>query len=158
MTCFHIAIAASILALTAASAPAADFPKKGATKATGYFTGGPVEALEGWEAGSNPEIYVSSGMIRNEKEGGPFDTNYVRCIGQDVTIAGKLLDNGFCTETDKAGDMIFLTYSGEGFTYIGGTGKYKGITGGGTNKGDPTFQDGKNWAAVVSFEKHWEIK
>ena len=158
MTYFHIAIAASILALTAASAPAADFPKKGTTKATGYLTGGPVETLEGWEAGSNPEISVSSGVIRNEKAGGPFDNNYIRCIGQDVMIADKFLSNGVCTETDKAGDMIFITYSGEGFTFIGGTGKYKGITGGGTDKSDIVFQGKKNWAIIDAYEKHWEIK
>lgn len=158
MNCFNTAIAATMLALTATAAFAAEFPKSGSTKATGYFTATVTDQLDGWEAEWQPENYVMTGIIRNEKDGGPFDKSFIRCIGVEAMVAGQFWDNGTCTETDKDGDKIFITYGVGTFTYIGGTGKYKGITGGGTNKGDPTFQDKKNWAAVVAFEKHWEIK
>lgn len=158
MNRFHIAVAASALALTSASAFAADFPQSGATKATGYLTGSSVEGLDGWATGSNPEIYVQSGVVRGEKDGGPFDKMYLRCIGQDVSIAGKISDNGACTETDKAGDMIFESYGSDGFTFVGGTGKFKGITGGGTGKLEMVFEGAKNWPIIATWDKHWEIK
>ena len=156
MNRFTTTIAASLLAATAASA--ADFPKSGNTKATGYFTATVTDQLAGWEADWQPENYVMTGILRNEKDGGPFDKSFIRCIGVEAMVAGQFWDNGTCTETDKDGDKIFITYGVGTFAYIGGTGKYKGMTGGGTNTGNPIFQDGKNWAAVVEFEKHWEIK
>jgi hypothetical protein len=158
MNCFKTAIAASMLALTATSAFAAEFPKSGSTKATGYLTATITDQLDGWEAEWQPENYVMTGIIRNEKDGGPFDKSFLRCIGVEAMVAGAIWDNGTCTETDKDGDKIFITYVVGVFTFIGGTGKYKGITGGGPTTGDLIFQDKKNWAAVVSFEKNWEIK
>jgi hypothetical protein len=123
-----------------------------------YIVGSAVDGHEGWETDSQPELFVSSGVIRNEKEGGPFDKNYLRCIGNDVKIAGKYLASGTCTETDKAGDKIFITFTADGFTFIGGTGTYKGITGGGTSQFEDVFDGKKNWASIESYEKHWEIK
>jgi hypothetical protein len=146
------------LLLTSASASAADFPKSGSTKATGYLTATVIGQLDGWVADWQPDSYVITGILRNDMEGGPFDKSFIRCIGVEAMVAGQFWDNGTCTETDKDGDKIFITYGVGKFAYVGGTGKYKGITGGGTNSGDPIFQDGKNWAAVVAFEKNWEIK
>ena len=150
--------AASMLALTASGASAADFPKSGTTKATGYLTQTIVDELEGWQADWQPNLNVGMAIIRNETEGGPFDKSFMRCIGQDAMVAGKYWSNGTCTETDAAGDKIFITYGADSFTFTGGTGKYKGITGGGTSKAETVFQGAKNWAGILSFEKHWEIK
>ena len=158
MNHFHLAIAASMLALTVTSASAAEFPKTGDTKATGYMTSTPVEQLDGWEADWQPEIYVQTGIIRNEKDGGPFDRSFLRCIGVAAMVAGQFSDSGTCTETDKDGDKIFITYGVGTFTFIGGTGKYKGMAGGGTVKADVAFQDKKNGAYILAFEKHWAIK
>ena len=151
-------LAASMLALTAAGAPAADFPKSGTTKATGYWTQTTLDELQGWEADWQPNLNVGMGIIRNETGGGPFDKSFLRCIGQDTLAAGTYLTYGSCTETDIAGDKIFITYNAESFTFVGGTGKYKGITGGGTSKSETVIQGAKNWAGILSFEKHWEIK
>ena len=158
MNILTTAFAASLLALTSAGASAADFPKSGTTKATGYMTQTTVDELDGWEADWQPNLNMAMGIIRNETAGGPFDKSFLRCIGQDAMVAGKYVSNGTCTETDTAGDKIFITYGADAFTFIGGTGKYKGITGGGTSKSETIFQGAKNWAGVVSFEKHWEIK
>jgi hypothetical protein len=158
MNSFTTALAASLLASAAASAFAADFPKSGSTKATGYLTAAITDQLDGWDADWQPENYVLTGIIRNETDGGPFDKSFLRCIGVEAMVAGKYWDNGTCTETDTDGDKIFITYGVGTFTFVGGTGKYKGITGGGTNSGSPIFQDKKNAAYVVVFEKTWEMK
>lgn len=151
-------IAASSLALTAAGALAADFPKSGSSKATGYWTQPTTNELEGWEADWQPNLNIGMGIIRSETASGPFDKSFLHCIGQDSLVAGQYWSNGSCTETDPAGDKIFVTYNTDTFTFVGGTGKYKGITGGGTVKSETVFQGAKNWAGIVSFEKHWQIK
>lgn len=158
MNSFTTAIAASTLALTAASASAAEFPKSGSTKATSYYTQTIVDELEGWEADWQPNVYVLTGILRNAVDGGPFDKNFLRCIGQSAMVAGAYTDSGTCTETDKDSDKIFITYGPDSFTYVGGTGKYKGITGGGTFKADPVYIGKKDSAFIISFEKNWAIK
>jgi hypothetical protein len=45
---------------------------------------------------------------------------------------GRYSETGACTEVDTDGDMICLTVATDTQTLIGGTGKYKGITGTGT--------------------------
>ena len=158
MNCITTALAASLLAVTAASASAADFPKSGSTKGTTYLIETFVDELEGWQAEWQPYINVSVGVIRDEKEGGPFDKNFMRCVAQQAMVAGKSSLGGSCTETDKDGDMIFIAYGAGEFTFVGGTGKYQGITGGGTNKVETIHEGKKNWAGILSSEKHWEIK
>lgn len=158
MNCFQLTIAASLLGLAAASAQAAEFPQTGSTKSIGYLTASVIDELEGWEAEWQPNIYVATGNIRNEKEGGPFDNTFVRCIGQQAMVAGKFSSSGTCTQIDKDGDKVFITSAPDAFTFIGGTGKYKGITGGGTYKGEPMIQNDKGWAVYVSYESHWKIK
>ena len=37
--------------------------------------------------------------------------------------------NGSCVETDKDGDNVFTTFDDKNHYLMGGTGKYKGITG-----------------------------
>jgi hypothetical protein len=37
--------------------------------------------------------------------------------------------NGSCVETDKDGDNVFTTFDDKNHYVMGGTGKYKGITG-----------------------------
>jgi hypothetical protein len=152
------ATVASMLALTSASASAADFPKSGSVKATSYDTSITVEALDGWEADFQPDIFVLTGLLRSEKEGGPFDKTFMRCIGQGALIAGAYKNSGTCTETDKDGDKIFITFETGTFTFVSGTGKYKGITGGGTSKSEIAFQGPKDVVLITSHEKHWEIK
>ena len=116
------------------------------------------DELDGWQADWQPYISVSVGVIRDEKDGGPFDKNFLRCIGQSAMVSGKFSNSGTCTETDKDGDKVFIAYGVGEFTYAGGTGKYKGITGGGTNKVETIHEGKKNWAGILSSEKHWEIK
>ncbi|MGQ0484911.1 MAG: hypothetical protein ACT4SY_06120 [Hyphomicrobiales bacterium] len=158
MNCFQLVIAASLLGLTAASAQAEEFPKSGSTKTSGYMSGTVIDELEGWDAEWQPNVYVATAIVRNAMDGGPFDKSFVRCIGQQAMIAGKFSSSGACTQIDEDGDKIFITSEPDSFNFIGGTGKYQGITGGGTYNGYPVFQGKKNWAVYVSYESHWEIK
>ena len=49
----------------------------------------------------------------------------VRCLYHYSGVAV----NGSCVETDKDGDNVFVTFDDKNHYLMGGTGKYKGITG-----------------------------
>ena len=74
----------------------------------------------------------------NIPEGGPFDNYTQRCIGSLAVLRGKPTGGGFCRNVDPAnGDFTLVEWTsgdkpGMGtFKFLGGTGKWKGITGGG---------------------------
>lgn len=152
------AIAASLLALTAASASAADFPKSGSDKGVIYFTAATADELDGWETPFQPGIFVMAGVVRTDPEGGPFDKIYTRCVGQRALLDGKFASSGTCIGYGTDGDKLFLTFEVGKFTLVGGTGKFKGITGVGTTKADRIYQGKNDWAIIMAFEKSWEIK
>lgn len=74
-----------------------------------------------------------SGVSRNDKGNGMFHNLGLRCFGFIDISEGKASSIGRCLETDGDGDQIFSTFenkSGAGsHTLIGGTGKFKGISG-----------------------------
>lgn len=79
------------------------------------------------------------GVTQSMEAKGPFDGSTQRCIGVVASIAGKVSANGWCRNVDaKTGDMTLVDWvasdkPGAGtFTFRYGTGKWKGITGGGT--------------------------
>jgi hypothetical protein len=163
MNSFTTSIAASILgasafAFMAQSASAADFPKSGSDKGVIYFTAAVADELEGWETPFQPGLYVMTGVTRTDPEGGPFDKIYSRCVGQRALLDGKYVSNGTCTGYGTDGDKLFLTFEVGKFTLVGGTGKFKGITGVGTVKADRIYQGKNDWAIIMAFEKNWEIK
>jgi hypothetical protein len=51
--------------------------------------------------------------------------------GQPATVVGA------CSETDSDGDVIFSSFDGDARKLIGGTGKYKGISGSARNVPTP---------------------
>ena len=53
----------------------------------------------------------------------------VRCL-YHWSVVGEINHvNGSCVHTDKDGDNVFATFDDKTTILIGGTGKYKGITG-----------------------------
>ena len=53
----------------------------------------------------------------------------VRCLGHYTSVGETFHFKGSCVETDKDGDNVFTTFDDKNHYMIGGTGKYKGITG-----------------------------
>lgn len=73
------------------------------------------------------------GISRNDKGSGMFHDLAMRCFGFIDIVDGKPSAIGRCVEVDKDGDQVFSTFENKAgvgaHTLIGGTGKYKGITG-----------------------------
>ena len=70
-----------------------------------------------------------TGITRNVKGEGPFHDMSVRCLGHQSLVGETFHFNGSCVETDKDGDNVFTTFDDKNHYLMGGTGKYKGITG-----------------------------
>jgi len=98
---------------------------------------------------------TTKGVARENAASGAIDfaaqdcavTVLVSADGQSQT------GGGHCTATDKDGDTwwlsFMLTESGSNWTVMGGSGKYEGMTGGGTTTVDARFSDGR-------FAEHYE--
>jgi len=78
------------------------------------------------------------GVTRSDRQGGMFDSMTARCVGTREIAAGVMTSQGSCTEMYPDGSQTFSTYYSKGplsgqltgvHTFVGGTGKYAGITG-----------------------------
>jgi hypothetical protein len=54
---------------------------------------------------------------------------HAHCLMLSAIIGGKSSVSGACTETDRDGDHVFTSFDSAAYKLIGGTGKYKGISG-----------------------------
>lgn len=125
-------------------AMASDFPKQGKADYTTFFV---TTASRTMALGTrNYTTYELNGVTRNDEGAETFNNLGVRCLGTREVDGDDVHIGGTCTELDKDGDQVFQTYqakgktSGGGFAgthaFVGGTGKYAGITG----NADYTFQ------------------
>jgi hypothetical protein len=104
-------------------------------------------------------IVDETGITRNVKEEGPFNDMSVRCLRHQSSVGEAFHLSGSCVETDKDGDNVFTTFDDKNHYIIGGTGKYKGITG----TVPYTYVDlheavGGRPANIVNHKATWEIK
>ena len=83
------------------------------------------------------------------RNGTCFTTSIIEADG-DSWVGG-----GYCYEVDEDGDSTWLWLeladTGGTFGFIRGTGKYQGVSGGGTSKVIRTWEDGK-------FQVAWEVE
>jgi hypothetical protein len=78
------------------------------------------------------------GISRSDRPGGRFDNMTARCLGTSDVAAGSVTTRGSCTEMYPDGSQTFTSYLSQGqagsqptgvHTFLGGTGKYAGISG-----------------------------
>jgi hypothetical protein len=60
------------------------------------------------------------------------DTMTFRCVGLFRAAGDDWKGNGTCMKTDKAGDILVYSFTPDKFFLEGGTGKFKGMRGEGT--------------------------
>lgn len=154
------AVTVAGLLLAAPPARAADFPQSGEASFDRYLTGRMVANAK-TPVGSG-ELWQETGVTRNIKGEAPFDRLEDVCLGSDTLLGGKPTRlAGTCVKTDKDGDKILVTFGGgkEGWEIVGGTGKYKGMTGAGTAGKYELLQDRPDdWVAVSHETIKWQIK
>ena len=127
----------------------------------GYVTYTPVssETIE-LADGSMLMRNTNTGMIVGQSQKNPFDQSAQTCSGSYLVAAdGSTRAAGYCEGMDAAGDVWWIWWSGtaEGGNWgiLGGTGKFKGLEGGGTYSPQPPYPDGK---FINNWEGSWTRK
>ncbi len=103
----------------------------------------------------------SKGIILSDDESIPFHLAGESCGGTTIISADgtRTWGSGYCDAIDKDGDAwwIWWRIEGDGSTwgFLEGTGKYEGITGGGTTKTLVRLPDGRQ---TIHWEGTWQVK
>lgn len=169
-----IVFVVACLALTSGMALGEAMPQNGSTTYTTRYVFNPT----GYEVATGigrvvPMLLV--GTTTNTKGEKAFDKMKARCYAIKVEAGAKSYFDGACSMADDDGDKIFSTFDSRildkshpdldcgTHSIVGGTGKYKGITG--NEAFDCVFQkdspEGEPFAAYVVDTPHhvtWEIK
>jgi hypothetical protein len=148
---------AIVLTFCAAPAIAAEFPKTGEAEYDTYYVGNPVAKID--SGAGTGTIVDETGITRNVKGEGPFHDMSVRCLYHWSVVGETNHLNGSCVETDKDGDNVFTTFDDKAHYLMGGTGKYKGITGTVPYTVVGLHETiGGRTAWIVNHKATWEIK
>lgn len=103
----------------------------------------------------------SKGVVLCDDDSAPIHMNAQDCYGTNIIGAdGNLIvASGYCDAADKDGDMWWIWWRSEGgkdtWGFMGGTGKFEGIKGGGTTSTLAMYPDGRQ---VISWEGTWQMK
>jgi hypothetical protein len=135
-----IAIQLSIV-LGSASLAAAPLPKEGPVNWVGCYVGD-MTLMEASKESQFGSFHVS-GLTLGSSEGTLLDGSTFECIIQLNIDASGRNASGVCVTVDQDGDKNSQNYTGVNgagkWNFIGGTGKYAGITGGGEFKPSRKF-------------------
>lgn len=149
-----------LVIFTGASAVAGDFPKEGTASYTTNYVN--ISSTPMKLGDRTAAIYESAGITRNDAGEASFNDMGTRCIGMREANGNDVVNRGSCIDTDKDGDQVFSTYEanakGGRHVFVGGTGKYQGITG----SADYTFQsvkvpEGARPMTIVLHKATWKL-
>lgn len=105
---------------------------------------------------------MTRGTIVGSEASNPFHLTTQTCSGTNILSAkGQPIEScGSCDGVDADGDIWWLTYHNNPdgkntWKIIGGTGKYKKMTGGGTTTPMMASPDGK--MLTITFEGSWKM-
>jgi hypothetical protein len=143
-----------------ASAQQLQMPQQGTTTYVTYYIIRILTTLNMGDVGSE-DLRELVGITRNIDGQKFFDGMTARCIQYEETLGSVADYNGACVETDSDGDKVFSTYKSKGRlqTLVGGTGKYKGISGTGSYTGKFLPSPGEGYLAhIVEHKVTWQFK
>jgi hypothetical protein len=118
-------------------AAAEEFPKQGTANYTIYSV---LVASQKITPGKDNNFITRelNGVIHNDDGKDLFNNMGIRCLSSSSTTNGDISARGACIAVDKDGDQLFTNFESKGRVaggyggtdqFIGGTGKYAGITG-----------------------------
>jgi hypothetical protein len=132
-------------------------PPSGETTYVTHYTGLVIN-IEYLGDGASESLVEMTGVSRNAVGQSAFDGMHAHCLMLSAIIGGKPSVSGACTETDRDGDHVFTSFDGSAYKLIGGTGKYKGISGSALYSvtPEPSLQQGR-YAYVMKQNVTWTI-
>jgi hypothetical protein len=104
---------------------------------------------------------TNTGYLTTAQPDNPLNMNTQTCTGTTVTSAdGKTgTGSGYCASVDADGDVTWMWFRGDlnagTWGFLDGTGKFKGIEGGGTWKTKQRSADGR---LINTWEGSWQTK
>jgi hypothetical protein len=119
-------------------------PPSGQTTYVTHYTGLVINT-EYLGDGASESLVEMTGVSRNAAGQAAFDGMHAHCLMLSAIIGDKPSFSGACTETDRDGDHVFTSFDGAVYKLIGGTGKYKGISGSALYSvtSEPSFLQGR---------------
>jgi hypothetical protein len=149
--------AAALFAAAPVLAGTVFVPSSGQTTYVTHYTGRVINT-EYLGDGASESLVEMTGVSRNAVGQSAFDEMPAHCLMLSATIAGKPRFSGACTETDRDGDHVFTSFDGGGYKLIGGTGKYRGISGSALYSitPEPSLQPGR-YGYVMKHDVTWTI-
>ena len=143
---------------TGAVAEVAKLPPSGTTHFTTYFSVRTLSDLKMVEDSSMTTVELV-GITRNPDGKPYFDNMVVRCLADIRKVKGQQDLYGTCKETDADGDSTSTTFDSKAHYFIGGTGKYKGISGTApfTVQSLPAPGEGLG-ALIIPHEVTWKLE
>ena len=122
--------------------PLTPLPSKGVSPYVTHFIFRPLMAFDESDLGvGTAAVLEAVGTTQNTKGEAMLDKMAARCVALSVDVTGKKYIDGICVLTDTGGDKIISTFDTRDVdksqpelscgthVIVGGTGKYKGITG-----------------------------
>ena len=152
--------------LLAAAAPLAaladePFPRSGAAKLAAYSVCRSAVNIDMGPVGSNSSAECA-GIVKTRDGGKLLDNLAIRCLEEAKARPEGYAFTGTCIETDADGDKLFMTYEGPesgDVALLGGTGKYKDVTGKGTwSVVDAPGNTPQNFSFTLSYDVTWATK
>ena len=140
------------------AAEVAKLPPSGTTHFTTYFSVHPAHVVQMVED-SSITVAELVGITVNP-DGEPYFHNMVvHCLVTIRAVKGEQELYGACRETDKDGDSTSTTFDSKAHYFIGGTGKYKGITGEAPFTVDMLPAPGEGLGAlIIPHEVTWKLE
>jgi hypothetical protein len=153
----HLCIGMAYGAAAPVLAGTAVVPPNGETTYVTHYTGRVIDT-EYLGDGASESLVVMTGVTRNAVVPA-FDAMNSHCLMFSAIIGGKTSASGACTQTDRGGDHVFTSFDGAAFKLIGGTGKYKGISGSALYSitPEPSLAPGRN-GYVMKNDVTWTIQ
>jgi hypothetical protein len=154
-------ILAAAVALGAPALAAEPFPPSGAAKLAAYTVCRSAVIVDMGPVGSNSSAECI-GIVKTRDGSKLLDNQAMRCLEEAKARPEGYAFTGTCSQTDADGDKLFMTYEGpESGTVavIGGTGKYKDVTGKGTwSVTDAPGNNAQLFLFTLSYDVTWEMK
>ena len=154
-------ILATAVAWCAPAFAADPFPASGAAKLAAYAVCRSAAIVDMGTVGSNSSAECL-GIVKTQDGSKLLDNLAIRCLEEAKARPEGYAFTGTCIQTDADSDKLFMTYEGPEsgtIAIIGGTGKYKGITGSGNwSVADAPGNTANLFSVTLAFDLAWTIR
>jgi hypothetical protein len=154
-------IFAAFIASAAPALAAEPFPASGAAKLAAYSVCRSAAIVDMGPVGSNSSAECI-GIVKTQDGSKLLDNQAIRCLEEAKARPEGYAFTGTCIQTDADGDKLFMAYEGPEsgtIALIGGTGKYKDVTGKGTwSVTDAPGNTAQLFLFTLSYDVTWTTK